>query len=308
MPATQLATPSHFTSAAQMPWPVNAPFRMRPGLARLADSHALAAEPVPLFLRDDLAPTYAVHKAHVLATRGLTAQVGDPDVQVLRAIAMAYAAQTGVALAPEPEALALGMQEDFVVLHDEPDLDGAEKGSGTMRTRFLSVCFPSNWDPSTKLGLDFAAIHAPVADNALLQAGARGIIDMAFRQSPMLRHVWLLTPSADLPQHPATRRLRWDEALAQAGAPGASGLLIDQLCFRVERQTTLPLPALRRGVFFIRVMVCPLPQVLAEAPGRSAELHAALGSMSDAVLAYRGMTGVRERLLAELSDQKACDT
>lgn len=316
MPANQLAKPSHFTPAAQMPWPVSAPFRMRPGLARLADPHALAAAPVPLFLRDDLAPTYAVHKAHVLATRGWTAQVGDPDVQVLGAIATAYAAQTGVALAPEPDALAQGMQEDFVVLHDEPDLTGGEQGSGIMRTRFLSVCFPSNWNPVAKLGLDFAAIHAPVADNALLQAGARGIIDMAFRQAPMLRHVWLLTPSAELPQHPDTRRLRWDDALAQADAPGASGRLIDQLCFRVERQTTLPLAALHRGVFFIRVMVCPLPQVLAEAPGRSAELHAALDSMSDAVVAYRGMPSVRERLLAELSDggacrgsdQKACDT
>jgi hypothetical protein len=139
-----------------------------------------------------------------------------------------------------------------------------------------------------------------VADNALLQAGARGIIDMAFRQAPMLRHVWLLTPGAELPQHPDTRRLRWDDALALADAPDASGRLIDQLCFRVERQTTLPLPALHRGVFFIRVMVCPLTEVLAVAPGRAAVLHAALASMSDAVLAYRGMAAVRERLLAEL--------
>jgi hypothetical protein len=256
---------------------------------------------VSLFLRDDLAPAYAAHKAHVLATWHATAQLGEPDVQALQAIATAYAAQTGVALAPESDALALGMQEDFVVLHDELDSDGAEQASSTMRTRFLSVCFPSNWNPTTKLGLDFIAIHAPVADNAMLQAGARGIIDMAFRQAPMLRHVWLLTPSADLPQHPDTRRLRWEDALALADAPGASGRLIDQLCFRVERQSTLPLPALRRGVFFIRVMVCPLPQVLAEAPGRAGELHAALASMSDAVLAYRGMAAVRERLLYELS-------
>ncbi|HEX5737236.1 MAG TPA: heme-dependent oxidative N-demethylase subunit alpha family protein, partial [Hydrogenophaga sp.] len=220
---------------------------------------------------------------------------------VLLAVAHAYAAQTGVALAPEPDALALGMQEDFVVLHDEPDPATVAQGTSTMRTRFLSVCFPSNWNPAHKLGLDFTAIHAPVADNALLQAGARGIIDMAFRQAPMLRHVWLLTPSADLPQHPDTRRLRWDEVLTQADAPAASGRLVDRLCFRVERQTTLPLPALRRGVFFIRVMVCPLAQVLAVAPGRAAELHAALATMSDAVLAYRGMAAVRERLLAELT-------
>jgi len=303
MPANQLAKPSHFTPAAQMPWPVSAPFRMRPGLARLADPHSPATGPLPLFLRDGLAPLYAAHKDHVLNTRRATAQLGDPDAHALQAIATAYAAQTGVALAPEPDELALGMQEDFVVLHDEPDPESLAQASSTMRTRFLSVCFPSNWNPASKLGLDFTSIHAPVADNALLQAGARGIVDMAFRQAPMLRHVWLLTPSADLPQHPDTRRLRWDDALALADAPGASGRLIDQLCFRVERQTTLPLPVLKRGVFFIRVMVCPLPQVLGKAPGRAAELHAALASMSDAVLDYRGMAAVRERMLAELADR-----
>jgi hypothetical protein len=211
---------------------------------------------------------------------------------VLSAIAQAYAAQTGVNLAPDAVALAEGLQEDFVILHDEA-------GDG-FRARYLSVCFPSNWNPAEKLGLDFTAIHAPVADNAMLQAGARGIVDMAFRQAPMLRHVWLLTPNGDLAQHPETRRTRWEDALAAADAPGGSGRLIDQVFFRVERQTTLPLPALRRGVFFIRVMVAPLVDVLAVAPGRAAELAEALASMSEAVVAYRGMAAVRDRLCAEL--------
>ena len=278
------------TAAADMPWPVVSPFRMRPGLARMP--HALGAVPMPLFLRDGLAGAYADRKRAVLQTHHGLSHIGEADPAVLQAIAEAYAAQTGVSLAAEPDALAEGMQEDFVVLHDEP-------GDG-FRARFLSVCFPSNWNPAEKLGLDFTAIHAPVADNALLQAGARGIVDMAFRQAPMLRHVWLLTPNGDLAQHPETRRTRWEDALAAADAPGASGRLIDQVFFRVERQTTLPLPALRRGVFFIRVMVAPLVDVLAVAPARAAELADALASMSETVVAYRGMTAVRERLCAEM--------
>jgi dimethylamine monooxygenase subunit A len=274
------------TPAADMPWPVVSPFRMRPGLSKLG----AAPDQVPdLFLRDAQAAVYADHKRQVLDAVPARGLIGEADPAVLQAIADAYAQQTGVVLAPQARALAEGLQEDFVILHDEAD---------AMRTRCLSVCFPSNWSPAEKQGLDFGAIHAPVADNALLQAGGRGIIDMAFRQARMLRHVWLLTPNGDLAQHPETRRTRWEDALAAADAAG--GRLIDQVFFRVERQTTLPLPALRRGVFFIRILVAPLADVLAVAPARAGELCDALASMSEAVVAYRGMTAVRERLCAEL--------
>lgn len=285
------------TPAAELPWAVNSPFRMRPGLSRLSAHPGVpgdashGTQPTRLFVRDAQADTYAAHKREALERLRARAQVGEADPAVLAAVAEAYAAQTGLRLAPDADALALGLQEDFVILHDE------DTG---FRARFLSVCFPSNWSPADKLGLDFSAIHAPVADNALLQAGARGIVDMAFRQAPMLRHVWLLTPGAALAQHPETRRTRWEDALAAADAPGASGRLIDRVFFRVERQTTLPLPALRRGVFFIRVMVCPLAVVLRVEAGRAAQLADALDSMSAAVVAYRGMTAVRDRLLGEL--------
>lgn len=275
------------TPAHEMPWTVSSPFRMQPGLKRL---HAAPDAP-PLFVRDALAGAYGADKAAVLRALGPDVLAGELEPAVSQAIAHAYAAQTGVRLGVTPEALVHGMQEDFVVLHDEP---------AGMRTRFLAVCFPSNWNPAEKLGLDFAAIHAPVADNSLLQAGAHGIVDMAFRQASMLRHVWLLTPGAELSQHPETRLIRWEDALRQAErAP--SGRLIDQVSFRVERQTTLPLPALKRGVFFIRVMVCKLGDVLAVQPGRAAELREALHSMTDAVVHYRGMHAVRERLLRELA-------
>lgn len=278
------------TPAAGMPWPVTSPFRMRPGLSKLGAAQDRMPE---LFLRDARAAAYADHKRRVLDAVPARGLVGEADPAVLQAIADAYAEQTGVRLAPDAQALAEGLQEDFVILHDE-----ADDGGQTMRTRCLSVCFPSNWNPAEKLGLDFSAIHAPVADNALLQAGGRGIVDMAFRQARMLRHVWLLTPNGDLAQHPETRRTRWEDALAAADAAG--GRLIDQVFFRVERQTTLPLPALRRGVFFIRILVAPLAGVLAVAPARAGELADALASMSEAVVAYRGMGAVRDRLCAEL--------
>lgn len=287
-----------------MPWPVHSPFRMRPGLQRMQATEQgqgpAQTQALPLFAPDDRATAYrqareALHQQHPQRL-----QHGTPHTETLRAIAAEWAAQTGHSAPDDPWGLALALQEDFVVLRDAPTQDSA--AGLEMRTEFLSVCFPSNWDPAEKLGLDFTAIHQPVADNALLQAGARGIVDTAFRQSRMLRHVWLLTPNGDLAQHPETRRERWEDALARAEE--TRGFLIDQVYFRVERQTTLPLPALGRGVFFIRVMVCPLRETLAlagaDGASRPAELADALASMSDAVVAYRGMAAVRQRLLSEL--------
>lgn len=268
------------TPAARMPWPVQSPFRMRPGLTHLDN-----ADTPRLFLRDNLAPAYRAHKAHALDTHRAEALVGRTDPTILEAMAQLHEAETGVAAAPDLDTLTLTLQEDFVVLRD----------GDTMTAECLSVCFPSNWRPREKHGLGFAAIHAPVADNQLLLAGANGIIDLAFRKRRMQRYVWLLTPSADLSQHPHAQRTRW-EALANATPQE----LLAQTYFRVERQTTLPLPHLKAGVFFIRVMVCPLADVLACAPGRAGELREALASMSDAVVAYRGMEGVRGRLVVGL--------
>jgi hypothetical protein len=51
------------------------------------------------------------------------------------------------------------------------------------------------------------------------------------------------------------------------------------------------------GLFLIRVQVRPLDEVLAE-PGRLALLQASLRSMSDAMVRYKSLAGVRDRVLA----------
>lgn len=273
------------TPATLIPWTVASPFKMRPGLAKMEE------DAPQLFLRDKLASQYQERKQQLLNEDRQRALLGTADPAVLAEIAKQYQAQTQIELPAEVEALTLGMQEDFVILHDEPlDQDWE------MRTRFLSVCFPSNWNPSEKINLNFQAIHVPVADNVMLQAGAKGIVDLAFRKNTMVRHVWLLTPNSDLPSHPLHRPSLWKDAVERAG----SGSLLDQLYFRVERQTTLPLPELKRGVFFIRVMLAPVTEVLTVAPERAAQLAEALRSMSSNIVEYRGMTKDLPRVLAEL--------
>ena len=273
------------TPAAQMPWPVVTPFRMRPNLEKL--------DPVApdLFVRDELAHVYAAEKHHCLQSHPARIEVGRVGFDTptaLSEIAGEYCSRFGYDLWPSwetPRGVALMMQEDFVILKQEND---------TLRTEYLSVSFPSRWDPREKLGLDFAAIHAPVADNQMLMNAGPNMMTMAFMQQPMLRYVWLIVPSANLDQHPEKNQAWWSEALADP-AP-----LLPRLYWRIERQTTWPLPHLQRAVFFIRLMMSPVVDVLNTAPGRTAELAATLRSMTPAIVAYRGMTEALPRLLNEL--------
>ncbi len=292
------------TPAARMPWPVSTPFRMRPNLEKLD------AQNPALLLRDDLAPTYTRERERVMRETPERAMVGIANDDVLSAIddlvGAVYRDQSSPSnelspcetwsrqAAPTAQTLALQIQEDFVILKNE---------NGTLRTEYLSVCFPSRWDPREKLGLNFMQIHAPVADNQMLLAAGSSITKMAFMKQPMVRHVWLVVPSASLPQHPDQNDYSWSETLKDDSP------LLPRLFFRVERQTTWPLPHLGRAVFFIRVMMCPLIEVLQindsarpkPVDGRARQLHDALASMTHAVVEYRGMTAAMPRLLAELA-------
>lgn len=105
---------SIFTPAPLIPWTVASPFKMRPSLSRLE-------EPVfSLFQRDDLAVQYAERKQQLLNEQRQRVLMGEADPSVLVEIAQCYQQQTAIQLAAEVEALTLGLQEDFVILQDEP--------------------------------------------------------------------------------------------------------------------------------------------------------------------------------------------
>jgi dimethylamine monooxygenase subunit A len=335
--ATAQRTIDWLTPAERMPWTVSTPFRMRPNLEKLDP------ESPALLLYDDLAPAYARERARVLRDARERACVGTANGDIFEAMrdlipsplrgegAPAGAGEGDISengddflsiplsrrsAPPSPSrgegnsleapptdtnSVALSLQEDFVILKHEND---------RLTTEYLSVCFPSRWDPREKLGLDFSQIHAPVADNQMLLAAGANIMTMAFMKQPMLRHVWLIVPSASLPQHPDQNDYSWAETLRDPSP------LLPRLFFRVERQTTWPLPQFNRAVFFIRVMMSPLVDVLRVSDSarpepsegaRAKQLASALRSMTPAVVAYRGMTDAMPRLLAEL-DVFAQDT
>lgn len=179
--------------------------------------------------------------------------------------------------------LSLAFAEDFAVV------DGA-----SARIPWLAVCLPSHWSPAEKVGRHFAEVHAPVADNRLLLAASNHLTRLVTGPLRWERFVWTITTSPALDLHPSrVAKAPWPVA-------GDAEALVAQAWFRTERQTFIPVAQAHQAVFTIHVESRPLAEAIDSAEHARA-LHAALASMSDAVLAYRGLAPARERLLEWLA-------
>lgn len=171
--------------------------------------------------------------------------------------------------------LTLAMQEDWVLMSPQGHFEAG------------SVCFPSGWAPSEKFNLTLAEIHSPVADGEALRKASEALTRAMLQKGPFQRFVWTLTRNSSLSRHPLySEDLQADHAQA--------------LYFRYERQTTLALPGSGRALFLIRVHVVPLEAALAgeQSARRLISLKASLSSMSEAVIAYKGLGEIREQVLA----------
>ncbi len=253
------------------------PFRMRPGLARLADG---TPQVTPLRAGSALeAEKRAVFEA------GLSRQVAagfDPS-DAIENIAAHARINWAAGRFDSKKPLETQFQEDFAVL------DGA---SG--RLVWLCVCTPSHWAPEQKIGLDFAAVHAPVADNAALIAASRQLVQLVTGGGCWERFVWTISPSGRYDQHPHRHaRSDWPDESDPAR--------FAERCFlRVERQTFFPVEgAVRQAVFTIRVMLRALPLAV-DTLEKAARLHDSLASMSGAVASYKGLASARPVLLGWL--------
>lgn len=181
--------------------------------------------------------------------------------------------------------LSLALHEDLAIV------DGA---SGTLP--WMAVCLPSHWAPRDKCGRSFAAVHGPVADNEVLIAAGRHLMQLVCQPQRWERFVWTITPHDTHDAHPDRhRRTPWLDTVDAVAA---------QARWRTEHQTFVPLPALRQAVFTIHVELQPLAAAI-DTPRRAAALHGALASMSDAVLTYRGLSEARAPLLAWLARRAA---
>lgn len=305
---------------------VQAPFRMQPGLRRLAHG----AQQLHPNSRDSL---HLLEKLQALAgpsPSALQCATGYDPMPGLRALAtqaaiehpaafvwdgstasapllgwsvhggelhpidddLAPMAEVGRCLAQLPPAwrlaglLALAFAEDFAILD-----------ARTAQIPWLAVALPSHWAPEHKVGLHFARVHAPVADNSVLLAASEALARLVSAPTRWERFVWTVTPRPTLNAHPA---LRPDMHWQPADADGVAA----QAWWRTERQTFIPAPDAGLAVFTILVQTQPLAQAIDRAD-KAGRLHDAIASMSPAVLHYRSLNPVRDALLDWLAHRAA---
>lgn len=303
---------------------VKAPFRMQPGLRRLPPGSRQLTALAP----DAPAFTEKLAVLNGAPDEALLCAAGFDPLPCLRALVEEAAVQCPGALEVEAQGLrsvALGWQVGWngIALHGRPGahaaagaclaaLPAGQRLAALLSLSFhedlaildgknatlpwLAVCLPSHWAPSDKIGRSFAEVHGPVADNATLLTASEHLARLVCQPARWERFVWTITPHAGLDRHPRRHPpVAWQESPEAVAA---------QAHWRTEHQTFIPLPALQQALFTIHVEVEPLAQAIAT-PGRSAALRAALSTMSDAVLAYRGLSDARGPLLAWLAERAA---
>lgn len=176
------------------------------------------------------------------------------------------------------------VQEDLSLINQDPQ-------TGRDWLSLIHLCFPNHWDPAEKIGRDFGEVHVPVAEIERLSATAAKIIDACIHKGPFIRFAWGVDTDTTLNHHPANT---WSQSrVLDQYDPEHVG---HHTFMRYERQTLTGFPAFNSALFTIRTYFHPLTAI-ARNPERCEAMISALESMSDRVLAYKGLTKTRDPLV-----------
>ena len=302
---------------------VTAPFRMRPGLRKLASGaqHLTALAPGSTHQREKLAVLSAFAGQALLQSAGFDASAAlstlcevaaheHPEVFAWDGLeaqsrSLGVAVRGGELRTLHAGSFGLGDEIARCLTQLEPrwrlagllSLAFAEDiaiiDAATGHIPWMAVTLPSFWAPEEKVGRHFVQIHAPVADNELLLRAASALMQVVSGEQRWERFVWTITSHARLHAHPQrVDPLRW-------GAAGDDELPA-LAWWRSERQTFIPVAGTPQVLFTIAIQMQPLAELLHD-PAKARALHEAVASMSTAVLDYRGLHSVREPLLRWLA-------
>ncbi|MXV16263.1 heme-dependent oxidative N-demethylase subunit alpha family protein [Hufsiella ginkgonis] len=173
------------------------------------------------------------------------------------------------------DALACQVQEDVLIcqLHQDNDHMAA-----------IHLCAPNHWEPGDKIGKRFSYIHHAVPGMEKLNASYFSILNAAVHKGPFTRFAWGLSTDTYLNHHPVAPpgadAIGWQ---GRAFGPG-----VNEIYVRTERQNLVGFPGREAFLFTIRTYFYPVSTLSRE---ERAALMRAIGDMSPASLAYKGLAG-----------------
>jgi hypothetical protein len=231
----------------------------------------------PWLLIDDRRDHELALKAQLCADRHAEVFAGGPESQDAGQTVVELIEASGLTVMDDPDLHALdragrSVQEDLCLMHRRPD---------GWRLEAASLCFPSRWRLSTKIGRHVTEVHGPVEGYRARLAGRVDSLFDRLTERPVWRRNWFGHPAGPLfhPERPAAG----DPIVAATAAATA-------LVVRSERQTLRLLPSVEHWILFtIRVQQATLADFVA-APGRGAAFRAYLRLAPTDVLTHRGLT------------------
>ncbi|MEM7652066.1 MAG: DUF3445 domain-containing protein [Pseudomonadota bacterium] len=164
-----------------------------------------------------------------------------------------------------------------------------------------SLCFPTRWRLSDKIGKPMGAIHEPVAGYAeRLENPVDKFFSMLAEDRPVWRLNWGLLDDSALFQPSGHERTEVNRAITDDNAG-------DEIWLRIERQTLRRMPPLREGLpgnilFGIRIHQAPLG-TLVNQPALRSGLLTELQTMDEATWRYKSMSAVGQAAIAWLELQ-----
>ncbi|MCC7273193.1 MAG: DUF3445 domain-containing protein [Alphaproteobacteria bacterium] len=158
-----------------------------------------------------------------------------------------------------------------------------------------SLCAPSVWRLSEKIGRPLGGVHEPVPGfAAMMEARVERIFSHLKVDAPVWRLNWsvMSEPTLFLPE---TVHDRTEQRLAGLVAQTAG----DKLFLRVERQTLRRLPVTGAIVFTIKTYIDPL-RAISERPDLMRGLRQAITAMPEEMAGYKAMAPIRDAVIGWL--------
>jgi len=173
----------------------------------------------------------------------------------------------------------------------QEDLCVMSKIDGQWKLTAASVCFPSRWDLTEKIGASLREIHAPVPhyEERIGQA-TDTMFDKFEVERPVWRINWTILDNPDLFQpHSIHREIDPELPLEE---------FAQKIYFRIERQTLRVLPKSGDVLFTIRTYVDSLSSIAQRYPQFQANLAQTLAAASLPTREYKGWPAIWDNLMA----------